>query len=50
MKRADYLRNKIKRYLEREQLLKSEEYCKLEKSFLKKARKNIIVENLNLRI
>ena len=50
MKRVDYLRNKIERYLEREQLLKSEEYYKLEKSFLKKARKNIIVANLNLKI
>jgi len=43
---AGFLKRKIDRYLQKEQLLKNEEYIKLEKPFLKKARKNFTVANI----
>ncbi len=45
----DVLKKKIKRYLQKEQLFKKEEYVKLEKLFLTKARKNITIANLLFR-
>ena len=44
------LQKKIEGYLRKEQLLKNEEYTKLEKPFLKKARKNFTVANLMFKI
>ncbi len=46
MARIDFLKKRIDRYLQKEQLLKKEEYLKLEKQFLKKARKNFTVANV----
>jgi len=46
MARIDFLKKKIDRYLQKEQLLKNDEYLKLEKPFLKKARKNFTVANV----
>ncbi len=46
MARIEFLQRKIEGYLRKEQLLKKEEYTKLEKPFLKKARKNFTVANL----
>ncbi len=43
MKREDVLKNKIGRYLKKEQLFELEEYKRLEKSFLIKSRKNFTV-------
>ncbi|MFA4820040.1 MAG: hypothetical protein WC613_03735, partial [Candidatus Aenigmatarchaeota archaeon] len=50
MKRNEFLKRKIARYLGKEQLLKKQEYTKLEKPFLAKARKNFTVANLMFRI
>lgn len=50
MARIDFLKRKIQIYLKREQLLKNEEYTKLEKPYLKKARKNFTVANLMFKI
>ena len=50
MKRSDFLRMKIDGYLEKEQLLKKQEYTKLEKPFLAKARKNYAIANLMFKI
>lgn len=44
--RKTILENKIKGFLKKEQLLKNDEYKKLEKSYLTKARKNFTVANL----
>ena len=46
MARIDFLKKKIDRYLQKEQLFKKDEYLKLEKPFLKKARKNFTVANV----
>ena len=43
MARIDFLRKKIDRYVQKDQLLKNDDYLKLEKPFLKKARKNFTV-------
>lgn len=50
MKRIDFLRKKIIGYLRKKQLLKDEEYLKLEKSYLKKARKNFTIANMLIKI
>ncbi len=50
MARIDFLKKRIERYLQKEQLLKNDEYIKLEKPFLKKARKNFTVANLMFKI
>ena len=50
MARIDFLQKKIERYLQKEQLLKKEEYAQLEKPFLKKARKSFSVANLMFKI
>ncbi len=50
MARIDFLIKKIGRYLQKEQLFKNDEYAKLEKPFLKKARKNFTVANLMFKI
>ena len=50
MKRSDFLKRKIARYLRKEQLLKKQEYTKLEKLFLTKARKNFTIANLMFKI
>lgn len=50
MARIDILKKKIDAYLRKEQLLKSQEYTKLEKPFLRKARKSFTVANLMFRI
>ena len=50
MARIDFLQKKIEGYVRKEQLLKKEEYIKLEKPFLKKARKNFTVANLMFKI
>ena len=50
MARIDFLQKKIEGYLRKEQLLKKEEYTQLEKSFLKKARKNFTIANLMFKI
>jgi len=50
MARIDFLKRKIETYLKREQLLKSDEYTKFEKPYLKKARKNFTVANLMFKI
>ena len=50
MTRIDFLQKKIEGYLRKEQLLKKEEYTKLEKPFLKKTRKNFTVANLMFKI
>ncbi|MBU0929469.1 MAG: HEPN domain-containing protein [Nanoarchaeota archaeon] len=44
--RNEFLKKKIEGYLKKKQLFKSDEYKKLEKSFLTKARKNFTVANL----
>ena len=44
--RKTILKNKIDGFLKKDQLLKSEEYKKLEKPYLRKARKNFSVANL----
>lgn len=46
MKRIEFLKKKIDRYLFKEQLLKNQEYTTLEKSFLMKSRKDFAVANL----
>ncbi len=46
MKRAEFLKAKIDRFLYKEQLLKNQEYTKLEKPFLVKSRKNFSISNL----
>lgn len=50
MARIDILKKKIDAYLRKEQLLKNQEYAKLEKPFLRKARKNFTVANLMFKI
>ncbi|MEK6959972.1 MAG: HEPN domain-containing protein [Nanoarchaeota archaeon] len=50
MARIDLLKKKIDAYLRKEQLMRKEEYTKLEKPFLKKARKNFTVANLMFKI
>ena len=50
MKRSEFLKRKISSYLAKEQLLKKQEYAKLEKPFLSKARKNFTVANLLFKI
>lgn len=50
MKRTDFLKIKITGYLKKENLLKGEEYAKLEKPYLAKARKNFTVANLLIKI
>ncbi len=50
MARTDFLKKKIERCLQKEQLLKNDEYTKLEKPFLKKARKNFTIANLMFKI
>ena len=50
MARIGYLQKKIEGYLHKEQLLEKNEYIKLEKPFLKKARKNFTVANLMFKI
>ena len=50
MARIDILKKKIDAYLRKEQLLKDQEYTKLEKPFLGKARKNYTVANLMFKI
>lgn len=50
MKRVDLLRRKIESYLKKGQLMKGNEYIKLEKSFLTKSRKNFTVANLLIKI
>jgi uncharacterized protein (UPF0332 family) len=50
MVRISVLKNKIDLYLQREQLIKNEGHLKLEKLFLKKARKNFTVANVMLTI
>ena len=46
MKRVEFLKRKIDRYLFKEHLLKNRDYTKLEKPFLEKSRKNFAVANL----
>lgn len=46
MKRDEILKKKIEFYLKKEQLLKNQEFSKLEKPFLAKARKNFTLANL----
>ena len=41
--KVDFLKKKIEIYLKKEQLAKGEEYIKLEKAFLKKARKKCVI-------
>ncbi len=48
--RSEILKRKIDRYLKKEQLFKNDENKKLEKSFLKKSRKNFSVGNLLFKI
>lgn len=50
MARIDILKKKIDGYLQKEQLLKNQEYAKLEKPFLTKARRNFAVANLLFKI
>lgn len=50
MARIDFLQKKINGYLRKQQVLQKEEYKKLEKPFLKKARKNFTVANLMFKI
>ncbi len=50
MKRSEFLKRKISNYLRKEQLLKKQEYRKLEKPFLAKARKNYTIANLMFKI
>jgi uncharacterized protein (UPF0332 family) len=49
-KRPDMLKSKISAYLKKKQLLKDTEHLKLEKPFLAKARKNLSVANLLMKI
>lgn len=46
MKRTEFLKRKIDRYLFKEQLFKNHEYKRLEKPFLLKSRKNYTTANL----
>src|SRR3989338_2138897 len=46
MNRIEFLKRKIDRYLFKEQLLKNEDYRKLEKPFMAKSRKNFTAANL----
>jgi uncharacterized protein (UPF0332 family) len=48
--RKEFLKRKVIVYLKKEQITKDEEHKKLEKPFLKKARKNYTVGNLLFRI
>ncbi len=48
--RNEFLKRKIDIYLKKEQLFKNDEYKKLEKPFLTKARKNFTVANLLFKI
>ena len=48
--RKTILKNQIESYLKKGQLLKEEEYKKLEKSYLTKARKNFSIANLMINI
>jgi len=50
MKRSKFLKRKIASCLRKEQLLKKQEYTKLEKPFLAKARKNYAIANLMFKI
>ncbi len=50
MKRSGFLKQKIAGYLRKGQLLKKQEYTKLEKPFLAKARKNYTISNLMFKI
>jgi uncharacterized protein (UPF0332 family) len=50
MKNADFLKQKIGIHLKRRQLMRSEEYTRLEKPFLAKARKNFTVASVLMRI
>lgn len=50
MKISDFLKKKIRIYLKKKQLIKGNEYIKLKKSFLTKARKNFTVANILMRI
>ena len=50
MKRVDFLKRKIEKYLEKEQLLEDDEYSRLEKPYLSKARKNFAIANLLIKI
>lgn len=50
MKRIDFLKRKIEQHVKKKLLIKSEEYTKLEKPFLKKARKNFTIANMLMRI
>lgn len=50
MKRINFLKRKIISYLKKEQLLKDKNYIKLEKPYLKKARKNLMVANILMNI
>ena len=44
------LKNQINNFLRKEQLIKNEEYKKLEKPYLMKARKNLTIDSLLLKI
>jgi len=46
MKRIEFLKAKIDRHIYKEQLLKNQEYTKLENPFLVKSRKNFSIANL----
>lgn len=48
--RNEILKRKIEGYLKKEQLFKNDEYKKLEKPFLTKARKNFTIANLLFKI
>ena len=50
MKRVDFLKRKIETYLRKGQLLKDEEYVKLEKPYIIKSRKNFTVANMLISI
>ncbi len=50
MKRTDFLKRKIESYLNKEQLLKDEDYIKFEKPYLTKARKNFTIANILTKI
>jgi len=50
MKRIAFLKRRIEIYLKKGQLLKGDEYTKLEKPFLAKARKNFTTANILMKI
>lgn len=50
MTRSDILNKKIEAHIKKEQLLRKEEYTKLEKPFLAKARRNFALANLQFKI